>query len=325
MTLTEVGDLSKVSTHRGGKGLRLAHSPDGISMATAGQSWRFIVMSLLIVASGCSLLKPGEEEATSTGLNLRGYRMPTDSVVVEIAIVDAPADPNLSEAIWRQLDETCLSAGQRRMLAINGFRMGISQGPLPLELDQLLAAQQANEDIDSETGALAPGIRQNRQRHQLRTGETVQLATASPKERLAWILDEGDYRRGKSFENAECHLALRSYPRRDGAVRLKLTPEIHHGLPRQGVDVATHSLIFRPFRDKEVFTELEMDANLRPGQVIVVAASGDSSLLGHHFLSQSRAVEEGREKLVLVRLVQTQLDDLFDPGQIFTPIETPVE
>ncbi|MEC8162763.1 MAG: hypothetical protein VX111_16580, partial [Planctomycetota bacterium] len=132
-------------------------------------------------------------------------------------------------------------------------------------------------------------------------------------------------RRGKSFENAECHLSLRSYPRRDGTVRLKLTPEIHHGQPRQGVDVATHSLIFRPFRDKEVFSELEMEANLRPGHIIVVAASGDESLLGHHFLSQSQAVEEGREKLVLVRLVQTQLDDLFDPGQIFTPIETPVE
>ncbi|MEC8591466.1 MAG: hypothetical protein VXZ15_07920 [Planctomycetota bacterium] len=285
----------------------------------------FFASIFLCLVAGCSIFKQPDEETATGGLNMRGYRMPTDSVVVELAIVDAPATQALSEAIWRQLDETTLTPEQRRSLALNGFRMGVSQGPLPLELDELLAAQQANEDVDAETGALVPGIRKNRQRHQLRSGETVQIATASPKERLAWILDEGDYRRGKSFENAECHLSLRSYPRRDGTVRLKLTPEIHHGQPRQGVDVATHSLIFRPFRDKEVFSELEMEANLRPGHIIVVAASGDESLLGHHFLSQSQAVEEGREKLVLVRLVQTQLDDLFDPGQIFTPRETPVE
>ena len=289
---------------------------------------RFFSASFLcfaVLLGGCSLFQQESEPEGGSGLDLRNYKMPSDSVVVEIAIVDAVDDPETSERIWQQLDESTLAPEQRRALALNGFRFGISQGALPLELEQLLIDQEAVEDIDLETGALAPGIGKNRERHQLGTGETVQLATAPSREQLAWIMDEGDYRRGKSCENAECQLSLRSYPKSDGTVRLKLTPEIHYGNVRQGVDVASNSLIFRPFRDREVFAELEMAANLRPGQVMVLGSSGHSTLMGHLFLSQAETVEEGRRKLVLVRLVQTQLDDLFAPGQMFSPLETPVE
>ena len=51
----------------------------------------FFASIFLCLVAGCSIFKQPDEETATGGLNMRGYRMPTDSVVVELAIVDAPA------------------------------------------------------------------------------------------------------------------------------------------------------------------------------------------------------------------------------------------
>ncbi|MEZ6105594.1 MAG: hypothetical protein R3B96_05625 [Pirellulaceae bacterium] len=104
----------------------------------------------------------------------------------------------------------------------------------------------------------------------------------------------------------------------------QVDPEIHHGAAKQGVDVANSSMIFRQYRDKQLFPSLELAVNLRPGQVMVVGTTPGADQLGHLFLSEPEGVEEKRGKLVLVRLAQVQLDDLFEQTQSFLPLETPV-
>ncbi|HRF01642.1 MAG TPA: hypothetical protein PLI18_14055 [Pirellulaceae bacterium] len=276
---------------------------------------------------GCAAWKKEASTAQKPAADrpMHTYKMAPDSVVVEIAVVDAPADPDVMERIWLSLDETAIAPESRRLLAINGFRVGVAPGNLPAELAGLLAEQHRLEDVDAETGALAPGARSPQQRHQLRTGQAVQLAAVPIQPTVTWLLEEDGYRSGGAFDDAECQIALRGYPRRDGTVRLRLIPEIHYGEARQSVDVANNSMILRPFRQKRVFQELETVIDLRPGQVVVLGSSGGDGRLGHQFLAQPTATEERRRRLILVRPVQTQLDDLFAREQRFLPLETPLE
>lgn len=278
-----------------------------------------------LLLGGCATWKKDSADPIGEGPNLRGYRMAGDSVVVEIAIVNVSNDLDLSDRIWLQIDETIVDPQVRQRLGNNGFRVGVAPAVLPPELAAQLDRQLHEADMDAETGAMAPGIRLNQQRHQLRSGQALQITTTPLQERVAWIMNDDGYRAGGSVEQADCQLALRTYPRRDGSVRVKLTPEIHHGAAKQGVDVANSSMIFRQYRDKQLFPSLELAVNLRPGQVMVVGTTPGADQLGHLFLSEPEGVEEKRGKLVLVRLAQVQLDDLFEQTQSFLPLETPVE
>ena len=265
------------------------------------------------------------EKTATTPSSLRAYRMPTDSVIVEVALVDMPSDPEMAASIWRRLDETSIDPAHRARLAANGFRIGVSPSVIPAEIEALIQTQRQLRDVDPETGAMAPGARGNQQRHQLRSGQTVQVTTGPIADRLAWIVDEDGYRIGRSVSQAECQLAVRGYPRPDGTVRLRLTPEIYHGVPTQGYGVADASLILRSSRNKEAFTSLEMIADLSAGQMLVVGCTDGDDRLAHRFLADSQATAERRRKVLLIRLAQTQLDDLFSSEQISQPLETVLE
>lgn len=277
--------------------------------------------------TGCATWRPQREveKESSTPTSLRAYRMPSDSVIVEVALVDMPAEPELAAAIWMRLDETKIDAQHRGKLAANGFRIGVSPSVIPAEIESLLATQRELRDVDPETGAMAPGARGDQQRHQLRSGQTVQVATGPIADRMAWIVDEDGYRIGRSVSQAECQLAIRGYPRPDGTVRLRLTPEIYHGAATQGYGVADASLILRSSRNKETFNSLEMVADLSPGQMLVVGCVEGEDRLAHRFLADSQTTAERRRKLLLIRLAQTQLDDLFSTEQISQPLETVLE
>ena len=64
-------------------------------------------------------------------------------------------------------------------------------------------------------------------------------------------------------------------------------------------------------RAREAFDELAFTATLAPGHIIVISSLPNRpGSLGHHFLTQ---VGSGRkeQKLLVIRLSQTQHDDLF--------------
>lgn len=278
-------------------------------------------------AGGCATWKkdPEKETTSSPNPNLRTHRMANDSVILEIAMVDLSGDPQQAERIWFQIDETPVDPQIRQQLWNNGLRVGIAPSALPPELAQLLEEQLTMADVDPETGAMAPGIRVNQQRHQVRSGQAMQIATSPLQESLAWIVDDQGYRMGGTADQAECQFALRAYPRQDGSVRIKAIPEIHYGAARSSVDVTDNSMIFRPHRDKRSFTNLEMAVDMQSGQTMIIGTTPVGSQLGQLFLAQPNSVHEARNKVVLIRLGQVQLDDLFQRDAQFKPLETPVE
>jgi hypothetical protein len=67
-----------------------------------------------------------------------------------------------------------------------------------------------------------------------------------------------------------------------------------------------------------------MEPILSPGEILIVSGTPDVKGLGQHFFASPNA-DEKSQTMLLVRLAQTQLDDLFAPDQILSPIVTPLE
>jgi hypothetical protein len=74
-------------------------------------------------------------------------------------------------------------------------------------------------------------------------------------------------------------------------------------------------------QDTAEFDSLSIHATLTPGQTLILTASSVTGRLSQAFCD-GLASDSAPGKLVLLRLAQTQLDDLFEPQQTLTPIAT---
>ena len=122
-------------------------------------------------------------------------------------------------------------------------------------------------------------------------------------------------------------------PKGDGQVELELVPEIQHGPMHQRWIGRDGLFRLDASRDSVRYDELKVAATLLPGQTLVLSASPAAGGLSKAFARQGRRARLGHvsnvpdttespNKLVLLRLAQTQFDDLFSPLQSLTPIAT---
>ena len=73
-------------------------------------------------------------------------------------------------------------------------------------------------------------------------------------------------------------------------------------------------------RSRRSFDESDLKSVLRPGQMLVMTGLPNrSGSLGHYFFAEDRSGQM-EQKLLVVRLAQTQHDELFDPASVL-PLE----
>jgi hypothetical protein len=106
--------------------------------------------------------------------------------------------------------------------------------------------------------------------------------------------------------------ALGVLPLGDGRVQLTFTPELHFGNERLRPVYGQGTVRIEPGRTRDVFDQLAIETVLAPGQILVLTRlPGRSRSLGHYFFTEEQAGSQ-RQKLLLVRISQTQYDDRFD-------------
>ncbi|MCA9181425.1 MAG: hypothetical protein KDA51_08220, partial [Planctomycetales bacterium] len=66
-------------------------------------------------------------------------------------------------------------------------------------------------------------------------------------------------------------------------------------------------------RSVQRWSELKISAKLTPGQVLIVSSSTPAKALGSTFFVSKTAEHTEERVLLLVRLAESQLDDLFAP------------
>ncbi|HZN36066.1 MAG TPA: hypothetical protein VFB80_19685 [Pirellulaceae bacterium] len=284
-------------------------------------SWRWICLGCWLMAggSGCARWVTTKVEPPS---QLPQVKAAADAVMLDVAFVKQPAaDVDSYDAIWAAADEQVLSTDLRRRLAANGLRAGVFGQDLPAPLRELLdnpTAESQGQEADAEGGEGAG----SRRHLQVRTGVWKKVYASQTQPLLAVLLHTGGSVHGHQLTSAQCLFGLKTYPKGDGRVKLDLTPEIEHGELKPKFIRSEAQLVQSIGRDRLMLDELRIEALLSPGQWLLLSTTRDVKGLGENFFvdTPSGAV---RRTLLLVRVAQTQLDDLFAPEQTSAPLATP--
>jgi len=247
--------------------------------------------------------------------------LPPDSVVLDIFFVRFPfGDEEANGRLWEEIDEQHFPTEVRRRLAGHGFRVGLVGGQVPVTLSRMLeltdkppptdgTAETSLRAMESEPAVVSRHL-------QVRAGRRSEIVASGVYEELPVVMCESGALCGKSYPKAQGLFTLKAFPEPDGRVRLELVPELHYGEPRQRYVPTRGGFRVETGKDRRVFDELAVSARLNPGHMIVMSSLAcRPGSLGHHFFTQETAGQQ-QQKLLVIRLSQTQHDDMFAPVSI---------
>ena len=276
-----------------------------------------LLCCLLGVCGGCS---PWSASSIPNSL-LKPPSLPPDSVILEVAVLQVAEDEAEDcEQLWREADEQHLPIEQRRKLASSGLRCGVIGNQLPDWIRERLDASRRTVKLDEESGVAQMSDTRTQRRVHCRLGQDNSISVGGLRETLT--VDHGLQGEGPdSYEEAECQFALTTMPKGDGRVEIQLSPEIHHGAKHQCWVAQEGAFRVDSARDCARFDDLRVECTLSPGQTLILTSSPDRMGLGGRFFEDAKS--KNCRTVLLVRLAQTQLDDLFAPDQSLTPIATP--
>ncbi|MGD9644948.1 MAG: hypothetical protein AB7U73_04495 [Pirellulales bacterium] len=264
-------------------------------------------------------------------------QMSPDSVVLDIVFVRLPQqEPEEVEQLWRQLDEQQLPSRLRRRLARNGFRVGVAGAQLPPVLEKLIqesttldaALTEVEPPIDTGPATVTVSDFQaepalNRRHLQLRSGLEAEVVVSPVYPSLPLLEPDADGQlSGRRYAKAQGVFNLQAFTEPDGRVRLAVRPELQYGEPQQEIRPDAGRWLMQSRRPRHAFDELDIDAKLAPGEILVLAAlPDDAGSAGHYFFTESNSAGLTR-KLLLIRVSQTQHEELFGTEEISSAVAT---
>jgi len=243
-------------------------------------------------------------------------QMSPDSVVLDIIFSRFPfGDERANQSLWKEVDEQQFSTELRGRLAECGFRVGVVSGQVPRELSQLLELSDNPqtgieqsvpvEDLDSAPNVVPRHV-------QCRPGKRIEVAASNIYDELPVLTRESGLC-GKTYAKAQGMLAIKSYPEPDGRVRVELVPELHYGDQRQRWVGGQGTFRMEAGRERRVFDDLKMSATLAPGEMLLLSSLDcRKGSIGHSFFTDDSSGKL-EQKLVVIRLSQTQHDGVFAP------------
>jgi hypothetical protein len=269
-----------------------------------GSLKRLVSVLLALSVCGCA----SWDEPVRTPPSFPAPRISRDMIVLEIEFVRFGEDQRDElSGLWGLLDEQQLSPELRRRLAVNGLRCGVIESQLPPVLQEALAEKrQPLQQLALGETPDADRSFENHRQLTCRFGTKYKIVTTPEAERRVVMINQGDRVRGREFLKATGLFSLVCTPLGDGLVTLQLTPQVEHGEFRQRIVPGQSHFIVDPSREQTTFESLGFETTLSPGATLVLSGSTDSKGLGGWYFG------EGADRgLMLVRLVQTQLDNLF--------------
>ncbi len=287
------------------------------------QQW--LLLTLMVTAGllgGCQAWSTPQWTADQAkSLELPPPRMSADSVILEIAFVHVtPEDNRLGADLWHDLDEIPLAWKTHQGLQRNGIRCGLIAGQIPDSLQQLIKADKNTLDVKDLNGNLKHDLRRRNQRIHSRAGRRGQIILGNQVQpTMHMVLRDEDYASGETFHRAQCALEIRTYPQGDGRVRIQLVPEIQHGDMRSQYVGHDGSWLLNNNRETRTFDNLAMERLMTPGESLVLSCTPEVKGLGQHMFADGQR-DSDTQYLVLIRLVQTQFDELFAPDNSEQPV-----
>jgi len=271
-----------------------------------------VLIAVLSALVGCNT--PLRTTAKSP---LTQAQMSPDSVVLEMFFVRCPfGDETANGGLWKQIDEQQFDPALREQLTHNGFRAGILNGQIPADLSKLMqlgdkpasAGDIENNKVEDINATSAV----TRRHLQLRAGQRSEVLASGIYDQLPVLMCESGQLCGQTYNQAQGIFGVKSFPQPDGRVRIELSPELQYDQPRQHWVGNQGMLRLETSRPKRAFDNMTIAADLSPGAMLVLTSLPNrSGSLGHYFFTENTGHLE--QKLLIIRLSQTQHDGLFDP------------
>jgi len=275
------------------------------------------------LALWCAAALPGcRNVAEPVGKSpLKPVHMSADAVALEVFFVRFPlgeAEPN--GPLWAEVDEMHLPGEVRQRLARNGLRVGLVGGQVPASLVKLMelkdkpAAQPRS--LENRVVDLEHEPHVVRRHMELRPGVLADVVASDIQEELSVLLCGAAGVEGEIFNSAQAVFVIRAHPERDGRVRIRVVPEVQHGENKLRYVGTQGVLRIEPGRAKRAFDDLAVEGVLAPGHMLILSTLLDPpGSLGRRFFTQN-VDGEVQQKLMVIRLAQTQHDELFDSGDV---------
>lgn len=287
----------------------------------SGKTLSLLLSAALLAGAGCRNVAEHIPQSP-----LKPARMSAESCVLDVFFVRVPfGDSEVNGPLWTEIDEQQLTSDLRQRLALNGFRIGLVGTQVPPALAKLLE-QQGKTPGGSQAAAFSPEDLEEESpvewaHWQLPPGRRKEIVCSETYESLPVLVCDPQGVQGDEYSDAQGVLAVQSYPEADGRVRLRFVPEIQHGerklrfVGKQGI------ARLEPTRAKRSFNDMAVEATLGLGQMLVLSCeTSRPGSLGHRFFSCQKDGKQ-EQKLLVIRLSQTQHDDLFSPPQLL-PLDT---
>ena len=288
-------------------------------------SFNSVLAVLLCAASlivlGCASWKKDSQTPTK----LPEIRSAPESVPVEILVLNVEkSEQALLYKMWDEIDPTRIDLETRRRQDENGMRSGIIQTRHSASLNRLIEIdrnRRQKEQVAAESLAAEKTIQKAMR---VQTGRPFQVIVSKTYPVLSWVMNDNGYLIGKESPSAQCSIECVVRLSQDGSIKLEATPEIHFGNPKQRIDVGNNSLVYKTSRDKHSFENLRATAKMSPGETMVLSKNLQPSGLGIDFFNESD-VNHSVSKVVLVRLGEMRMDNLFAPADKNASTVTPTD
>lgn len=291
-----------------------------------------ILTLVALVTGGCRT--PGGEPERKPPVSPfhTTQRMKNGSVALEIAVCRIPpSEAEVYESVWRSADRQSIDLETRRLLDTNGLRCGILGTRLSGELTRLLnwsepvsSGSISGEDRRSLHEFDNPGGFKLEQLEQLQPGTSHWVPCGPPVSQMVWSTMVGGVRKSGHCHQATCGLTIGLISGDDGTVRLWLHPEILHGQQRMRYAIDEDDFLLEPRQDRLILDELHFDCHLLPGETLMVGETPVRDGIGHNLFGESGEPATA-PRVLLIRPVSTQADDLFRPANTTRRLSTSLD
>ena len=301
-----------------------------------------ILCSILItLGAGCAKV---ESPVNRTSLTFPNARIAADAVGLDLGVsqLDSGQDETFEE-FWGLLDQQELPLDLRRNLDQNGLRVAVMSANVPTVLNKLIEDQIIAPDVMNEfekqlsaKGLMRPQPRMlSHQRISNREGQAHKVDTSEVHSEASWIIRSGDSQTVGFGKLVQGVISITTFPQGDGSVRLVVLPEIHHGQAHPRIGAGQGSFLIESTQHITPIDELKFEVSLRSGESLVIAPTKDVSEMGKIFFGSLQPTVIASEldkgildkpvpthRMLLVRVVQTQMDDLFSDSNLNEKLTT---
>lgn len=281
------------------------------------KAWLWFSLALLL--SGCAHWSKEQQAAADKPALLKPPKLAPDTVVIEAVLIRFPEERAAELAdVWSVVDESVVDIGVRRELAANGLQCGMLVGEMPQVIRDRLKELAADDPGNSlERLGLAAEVSSDTQRLHCHAGRRKDLSLRPGlTETLTIVHTHDDIIQGNTYTQPRLLMDLRAMPLGDGRARLKMTPEIEHGESEEVFVSNPNAQLSKTRRKAQRWDYLAMESTIAPGQFFLCTLSDPPRGLGQALFSTRTSERTTERVLLVIRLMSTQLDELFAPDEV---------